>query len=46
VTQMRTALFCIIIQRVVVIPYNSLEPVVCPETSITNYNYSLCNNSE
>ena len=46
VSQMRTALFLIIIQREVIIPYNALGLVACPEMSITNYTYSLYKNSE
>ena len=37
--QMRTALFCAVTQRIVVIPY----PRFCSETSVRNYHYSLSN---
>jgi hypothetical protein len=43
--QMRTALFWVITQRVVVIPYRRFG-TGCPKTSVRNYHYSLRNNSE
>jgi hypothetical protein len=56
--EMRTALFWVITQRVVVISYLRLGPIFrgprflkmgpigCPETSAINYHYSLRNNPE
>jgi hypothetical protein len=43
--------FWVITRRVVVIPYqrfgttyrSQLQPIHCPETSVRNYHYSLCN---
>jgi hypothetical protein len=43
--QMRTALFWVITQRVVVIPYRRFG-TGCPKPSVRNYHYSLRNNSE
>jgi hypothetical protein len=61
-SQMTTALFCVIRQRVAVISdrlfgttYRShtqgwlnlrMGPIVCPETSVRNYHYTLRNNTE
>ena len=46
--KMRTVLFCVVTQRVVVILYRSswlfkMGPIGCPETSVRNYYYSLSN---
>ena len=61
---MRTALFSVIRQQVVVNSYQSfgttywsifrgptgcslkIEPISCPETSVRDYHYSVCNNPE
>ena len=49
-----TALFWVITQRVIVISYrrfdttyrSHLQPTRCPEMSVRNYHYSLCNSPE
>ena len=55
---MRTTLFWVITQRVVVISYRRFGTIIgpiltledgtdnCPKTSVINYHYSLCNNPE
>jgi len=46
---MRTALFWVITQRVVVIHYRTfvkMGPISCPETSVRNFHHSLRNNPE
>jgi len=40
---LRTALFCAIMKRVVVIPYQRFGTTYGPETSVRNYHYSLRN---
>jgi hypothetical protein len=48
---LRTALFWVITQRVMVISFwdswsLGMGPIGCPETSVRNYHYWLCNNPE
>jgi hypothetical protein len=43
---MRTALFCVMMWRVVVISYRLFEQLIGPETSVRNYHHSLCYNTE
>jgi len=47
-TILRTALYWVITQRVVVISYRRFGsgPIGCTETSVRNYHYSLRNNTE